>query len=201
MTPSGATGPASTEGRSCPAVTANADPTELEIQESHRQAPRLAARLGMSPKGTNGVAPVTPFPLGETIETGIVAVGTAKQRAMPPLALHRDAPVICANPACGRRVKRRSRRQKYCSDRCRQMTGHYTVKPVLGGDTRNDRNPPKKVNVSNVLHGTKSRSDLIRNAVQTELFAGREWERVVSPDGVVALVTRLRRPAYSSRRT
>ncbi len=128
-------------------------------------------------------------------------VASSDGATAPMLALHRHAPVICANPACGRRVKRRSRRQKYCSDRCRQMTGHYAVKPVLGGDTRNDRNPPKKVNVSNVLHGAKSRSYLIRNAVQTELFADREWERVVSPDGVVVFVAPLRRPSYSSRRT
>ncbi len=117
------------------------------------------------------------------------------------VASDRDAPVICANSTCGRRVKRRSRRQKYCSDRCRQMAQHYAVKPVLGGDTLDDRNPPKKVNVSNVLHRTKSKSDLIRNAVQTELFAGREWERVVSPHGVVAFVTQLRRPSRASRRT
>ena len=116
------------------------------------------------------------------------------------LALHRDAPVICANPTCGRRVKRRSRRQKYCSSRCGQMARHYTVKPVLGRDAPDDRNPPKKVKVSNGLQAAKSKSDLIRNAVQTEFIAGHHWERVVSPDGIVAFVTQLRRPSYSSGR-
>lgn len=132
---------------------------------------------------------------------GAAGVASSDGATAPMLALHRYAPVICANPACGRRVKRWSRRQKYCSDRCRQMTGHYAVKPVLGGDTWNDRNPNKNINVSNVLRVAKSKSDLMRNAVQTEFFAGYEWERVVSPDGVVTFVTQLRRPSYSSRRT
>jgi hypothetical protein len=126
--------------------------------------------------------------------------GAARSTMTNMLALHRNAPVICANPTCDRRVKRRSRRQKYCSGRCGQMARHYAVKPVLGGDTRDDRNPLKKANVSNSLHGAKSKSGLIRNAVQTEFFAGHQWERVVSPDGVVAFRTQLRRPSYSSRR-
>ncbi len=221
--------------------------TEAEIQESHRQAERLNARLYGSSKKPNGAAAGIPSPLSETIDPGIVAGAAAKQsqaegvkRGILPseqyaagtvtgpngntgvqsggsdgrgdsasahwdvmtnmLALHRDAPVICANPTCGRRVKRRSRRQKYCSSRCGQMARHYAVKPALGGDTQDDPNPPKKVNVSNVVHAAKSKSDLIRNAVQTEFIAGHQWERVVSPDGVVAFVAQLRRPTYSSGR-
>ncbi len=132
-----------------------------------------------------------------TAPTGAARVAGSARSTAHMLALHRDAPVICANPTCGRRVKRRSRRQRYCSDRCGQMARHYAVQPVLGGDTRDDRNTPKNANVPKVLHKVKSKSDLIRNAVQTELFADRKWERVVSPDGVVAFVTQLRRPSYS----
>ena len=73
MSSVGATGPAPIEGNVAPAIAANADPTDLEIQESHRQAERRAARLGVPPKKTNGAAPDTPFPLGERIDTGIVA--------------------------------------------------------------------------------------------------------------------------------
>jgi hypothetical protein len=64
------------------------------------------------------------------------------------LAAHRDAPVICANPSCGRRMKRRSRQQKYCSDRCGQMARHWRQSPVLTPDSRRDRNPQKKIIVS-----------------------------------------------------
>ncbi|MGA9429130.1 MAG: hypothetical protein WBV65_06305, partial [Xanthobacteraceae bacterium] len=73
MSSVGATGPAPTEGNVAPAIAANADQTELEIQESRRQAERRAARLGVPLKKTSGTAPATPFPLGETIDTGIVA--------------------------------------------------------------------------------------------------------------------------------
>ncbi|MGB6509236.1 MAG: virulence-associated E family protein [Xanthobacteraceae bacterium] len=79
MSSVGATGPAPTEGNVAPAIAANADQTELEIQESRRQAERRAARLGVPLKKTSGTAPATPFPLGETIDTGIVAAVTAKQ--------------------------------------------------------------------------------------------------------------------------
>lgn len=143
--------------------------------------------------GTNAPSDMTNAP------TEAELLDRASPRHM--LALHREAPVICANPTCGRRVKRRSRRQKYCSDRCRQVAHHYAAKSALGEDTRDDRNPRRNINVSNVMPTAKSETDLIRNALQTELFAGREWERVVSPDGVEAFVTQLRRPSYSSRRT
>jgi hypothetical protein len=52
--------------------------------------------------------------------------------------------------------------------------------------------PPKKTNAANEMQGEKSRSRLIKNAIQTEFFGGGRWERVVSPDGVVTDVTRLR---------
>jgi len=51
----------------------------------------------------------------------------------------RDAPVTC--DACGRRVARKSRQQKFCSDRCRQFASRENKartaikNPVLGQDT------------------------------------------------------------------
>ena len=74
-----------------PSTERQLTPTELEIQESRRQAELRARRLGVPPKKTNGAAPATPFPVGETIDTGIGAAVTAKQaqaegikREMPP---------------------------------------------------------------------------------------------------------------------
>jgi hypothetical protein len=69
-----------------------------------------------------------------------------KEEFMPhtSLAAHRDAPVICANPSWGRRMKRRSRQQKYCSDRCGQMARHWRQSPVLTRDTGRDRTPQKR---------------------------------------------------------
>ena len=84
MSATGATGPAPNDGNIAGAVTAKfTDPTDLEILESRRQAEQRAARLGISPKNTNGATPAAPFPVGETIDTGIVAAVTAKQAQRP----------------------------------------------------------------------------------------------------------------------
>jgi len=68
----------------------------LEIQESHRQKELRARRLGVPLKKTNGAVPVTPFPVGETVETGIVATVTAKQvqPTVPPPKTNSAATVI-----------------------------------------------------------------------------------------------------------
>src|SRR5205814_5289092 len=54
----------------------------------------------------------------------------------------KDAPVTCA--ACGRRVARKARQQRYCSDRCRDYEkGQRRVrKSFLSTDTRASPNPP-----------------------------------------------------------
>ena len=132
--------------------------------------------------------------------TGAARVAASAGSTAHMLALHREQPVICANPSCGRRVKRRSRRQKYCCDRCRQMAHHYAVKPASGKEIGDDRSTLKNVNVSNGLRRAKSRSDLIRSVWQSELIDVFEWERVVSPDGIDAFVAQRRRPSHSSRR-
>jgi len=116
-------------------------------------------------------------------------------------ATRRDAPVKCA--MCGRTVTRRSRQQKYCSDRCRDFArrennDRTTIKnSVLGQDTRKPTNPLKKLNGFNGLQAAKSGSIPRiygpRQVIERELFAGCDWHEEVSPDGVVVQVTQLRR--------
>ena len=80
----GATGSAPTEATNAAAGTANlTDQTDGEIREGRRQAERRAARLGISPKKTNGTTPAAPFPVSETIDTGIVAAAASKQAQRP----------------------------------------------------------------------------------------------------------------------
>ena len=62
----------------------------------------------------------------------------------------------------------------------------------MGGDTRVPTDPQKKDLKINGLQGLKLRSSIIRNAIRTEHDTGRQWTRVVSPDGVPAFVSRLR---------
>jgi hypothetical protein len=106
------------------------------------------------------------------------------------LALHRGAPVICAN--CGKQTARRARQQKYCSDRCRNQNARQCVKIAgTGRDSQTDTNPPKKDKDISALPEAKSRSTLVNNAIQTEFFGGGRWREVISPDGVRCYVTRL----------
>jgi hypothetical protein len=104
---------------------------------------------------------------------------------------------------CGRAVARASRQQKFCSVRCRQQA-HYEklvaegrFDPVLGQDTALPTNPPEKLNGVNDLRGGKAGSTPRifgpRDVIDVELFADRDWAPVVSPDGVVSQVARLRR--------
>jgi hypothetical protein len=53
-------------------------------------------------------------------------------------------------------------------------------------------NPQKKDLKFNAMQGEKSRSSVVQNAIRTELDTGRQWTRVISPDGVPAFVNQLR---------
>jgi hypothetical protein len=86
----------------------------------------------------------------------------------------RDAPVTC--DACGRRVARKSRQQKFCSDRCRQFAARENKartaikNPVVGQDTGHVTDPPKSANKINALQGAKSGSTIPLN-----VLGGYRW--------------------------
>jgi hypothetical protein len=93
----------------------------------------------------------------------------------------RDAPVKCA--ACGRTVRRKSRQQRYCSDRCRvyaqrenarsQINARTAIKhPVMGQDSGSVTNPPKKLCENNDLQGAKSGSSIPLN-----MLGGYRWPK------------------------
>jgi hypothetical protein len=110
------------------------------------------------------------------------------------LAARRDAPVVCR--VCGRRVERAARQQLYCSRICRERGKQRIRKASLGPTTGAPPNPPKKLNGANGLHGSKVRSsipqNLLREVIETEVFAGRSWRPVLSSDGVSCEVSTLR---------
>jgi predicted nucleic acid-binding Zn ribbon protein len=90
----------------------------------------------------------------------------------------RDAPVTC--DACGRRVARKSRQQKFCSDRCRQFAARENKartaikNSVLGQDTGRVTNPLKTVSKNNELRGSKSGSSIPLN-----VLGGHRWPNAV----------------------
>jgi hypothetical protein len=91
----------------------------------------------------------------------------------------RDTPVTCE--ACGRRVARKSRQQKFCSDNCRQfaqrenrasqLEARTAIKnPVLGKDSGGVTNPHKLESKINNLEGAKSGSSIPLN-----VLGGYRW--------------------------
>src|SRR5215467_6203287 len=91
----------------------------------------------------------------------------------------RDTPVTCE--ACGRRVARKSRQQKFCSDNCRQfaqrenrasqLEARTAIKnSVLGPRYRTCHEPPKSANKINGLQGAKSGSSIPLN-----VLGGYRW--------------------------
>src|SRR5262245_42488697 len=77
------------------------------------------------------------------------------------LATNRHA--LCC-PVCERSVDRRSRQQRYCSNRCcnkaRYKPAVRTNSARMGIDSGDGTNPPKTVNESNGLQEQKTESSL-----------------------------------------
>jgi len=89
----------------------------------------------------------------------------------------KDAPVTCA--ACGRRVARKARQQRYCSDRCRDYEkGQRRVrKSFLSTDTRASPNPLFLLNRNNGLQARKSESSIPLN-----VLGGYRWPGAIRVD-------------------
>jgi hypothetical protein len=112
------------------------------------------------------------------------------------LALHRDQPVTCAH--CGRIVKRKSRHQKFCSNRCR-VSAHraeaikiHQCYPSSGAETK----ATKIASNSNCLHEQFSRSTAHisgpAHVIKIEVLDRHKWHGSVSPDGVPHWIAYLR---------
>jgi endogenous inhibitor of DNA gyrase (YacG/DUF329 family) len=91
--------------------------------------------------------------------------------------VNRFEAVSCA--ACGRKVKRKSRQQRFCSDRCRDWNkGQRRVrKSFLGTDTRASPQPPFLPNKVNVLRARHTGS-----SVPLNLLGGHRWPNAVNID-------------------
>jgi endogenous inhibitor of DNA gyrase (YacG/DUF329 family) len=123
----------------------------------------------MSPKKARGPTPesrVSQAPIEERLE-----------RAFRE-ASRRDSPVTCA--ACGKRVRRRGRKQKYCSRRCRQrdywdrralakisaITTHHSAHSTI---------PRKSSSKFKGLQPPKSRDPLGFAKTPLNILGGGEW--------------------------
>ena len=90
------------------------------------------------------------------------------------LASNRFETLACQ--ACGRKVKRKSRQQRYCSDRCRvyaqrEKIGRTAREISSGHPPSGDvTNPPFFLNKNNSLQGQKSAS-----SVPINVLGGYRW--------------------------
>jgi hypothetical protein len=121
------------------------------------------------------------------------------QPAFP--AIRRTDPVCC--PVCGRIVARKTRQQRFCSDRCRERSKESergkerSRKALMGWHTGAPTEPLKKANNFSRFEQPKSGSSIARKpfldeVIEAEVFGGREWRQVTSSDGVVCQVSTLR---------
>jgi hypothetical protein len=122
----------------------------------------------------------------------------SRSKARP--AQRRDAPVTCAH--CSRSVRRKSRQQRFCGRKCR-VSAHRAktaIRPLKihsryphSGDETKVR---KKAKDSNGLRDRFSRSTPRisgpASVIEAEVYAGRNWQRVVSSDGVEVEIAWLR---------
>ena len=108
----------------------------------------------------------------------------ARLRKRDEFSASRTAPVSC--PMCGRRVDRRMRKQRFCSQRCRQKA-HYAdnvrtgvFSGTLGRDAALPTRPPKKACDVNALQEAKPGSSLPLN-----LLGGYRWPAATTVNLVV----------------
>src|SRR5262249_4315266 len=102
----------------------------------------------------------------------------------------------CAS--CGHRVERRSRQQRFCSDRCRdrgrlRMRGR-TIPPESKTNASAGKvahAPPEKAVEINGGNGPNIRG--YGYVINAEIFAPHHWEERVSSGGVPIAVTQLRK--------
>jgi hypothetical protein len=105
-------------------------------------------------------------------------------------------------PICESIVERQSRTQVYCSPKCMRK-GNYARKAglglLLGQHTAGIRTSHKIESKNNVLQWPQTpsspcRTDGIvgpRKVIRAEVINGRDWEEIVSSDGVRSYVSRL----------
>jgi hypothetical protein len=117
---------------------------------------------------------------------------TARERKL--VSVRRTDPVVCL--ACGRRVARQSRQQRYCSQRCRQKAAHALKNGPRYPSSAHSTNPPKKTNKLNGLQRAKSRSSprivAPPEVIEAECFAPHSWMPHISSEGVLIETASLR---------
>jgi endogenous inhibitor of DNA gyrase (YacG/DUF329 family) len=124
--------------------------------------------------------------------------GNQTQRHLDRRVLH------CA--ACGKRLERTARHQRFCSRKCRQRANYAKwvaegrFDPLLSQHTGLPTHPIRKSLNGQHFPGRNSRpiprvNVVPRRIIEAEILGRRKWSEVVSADGVRSEVTQLSRKA------
>ena len=109
--------------------------------------------------------------------------------------------LVCTN--CGAAIipKRASRRQRYCSYKCRDEARRARNFAISATTRRGGPLIPRPVQNNSVRSRScegdfhDRASGMPRAVIELEILGGRKWHEVLSPDGVRVEVTRLSRKA------
>jgi hypothetical protein len=142
---------------------------------------------------------------GAEVDQLCKTVASANSRSPGRLQIHTAAPLGRAGnllrcAVCGAALapRRGSRRQKFCSYRCRdearRARNHAkfsaTRYPCQGKPRSVQNRPLSSKDCESVFADRPLRINAVPRAViELELFAGREWLTVTSPDGVICMTT------------
>jgi hypothetical protein len=144
---------------------------------------------------------------GSPASTDQTVKATDWNSATTRLAHRRDQAVLCDH--CGRKVRRKSRHQRFCSRRCRVSA--HRAKTFVQAIKKRRRYPPTgdETNASNIVSNSKrvpqrflGSSPHIRgpkHVIEDEVVAGRDWRQVTSADGIASFVSHLHEPTLVSQ--
>ena len=159
-----------------------------------------------SPDNGNGRsrgAAVRVFHLGKRRKNNQRAPSARKQSRHPRFTRAGRAgnALVCSNCGAALTPKRASRRQRYCSYKCRDEARRARNFAISATTRRGTPLIPRPVQNNSVRSRTCEGSfhdrarGIPRAVIEVEILGGRKWREVLSPDGVRVEVTRLSRKA------
>jgi hypothetical protein len=191
----------------------------MQLRRACIKAKRLAAaRL---PKGSRSYCAISDQPIADreaTASGNRPANQELGKWARRPLARSVVSETLCGNAECDRAVTQsvRGRSRKYCSDACRVRVHRRYETPGRANGHPSDLDAPRAFPTKTASFVTSKIKDFAtpknrssasisargivgpKCAIEAEVINARDWEKVVSPDGVVSYVSRIGKRALQA---
>jgi hypothetical protein len=168
--------------------------TRIAVQTSQRDHVESVPPSPENGNGRSRKAAVCVFHLGKRKKNNQRAPSTREQSRHQRFTRAGRAgnALVCSNCGVALTPKRASRRQRYCSYKCRDEARRARNFAISATTRRGGPLIPRPVQNNSVRSSTcegsfhNRASDIValRAAIEVEIFGGRKWREVVSPDGV-----------------